>query len=36
MARWLFADNPSDYKLTNDYDLAGIADKNISLEDAKK
>lgn len=30
------SDNPSDYKLTNDYDLAGIADKNISLEDAKK
>ena len=30
------SDNPSDYKLSNDYDLAGIADKNISLEDAKK
>lgn len=30
------SDNSSDYKLTNDYDLAGIADKNISLEDAKK
>ena len=30
------SDNPSDYKLTNGYDLAGIADKNISLEDAKK
>lgn len=30
------SDNPDDYKLTNDLDLAGIEDKNVALEDAMK
>lgn len=30
------SNNPDDYKLTNDKDLAGIKDKNVSFEDAKK
>lgn len=32
----VISDNPADYKLTNDLDLAGIADKTVSLADAKK
>lgn len=30
------SENPDDYKLTNDLDLAGIEDKNVALEDAMK
>ena len=30
------SDNPDDYKLTNEYDIAGVADKNVTLEQAKK
>lgn len=32
----VISDNPDDYKLTNDKDLAGVKDKEVALEDAMK